>query len=74
VSLGSASEISYPGRVSILGQEREVDLVLVPDVEIGDYVVVHSGYAIEIVSPERARGTLELLGAEAGEVDRSVGG
>jgi len=74
VSLGSASEISYPGRVSILGHEREVDLVMVPDVEIGDYVVVHSGYAIEIVPPERARRTLELFGAEAGEIDRSVGG
>jgi hydrogenase expression/formation protein HypC len=73
VSLGSASEISYPGRVSILGDEREVDLVMVPEVEIGDYVVVHSGYAIEIVPMERARRTLELLGAEASEIDSSFG-
>jgi hydrogenase expression/formation protein HypC len=74
VSLGTAGEISYPGRVSILGDEREIDLVMVPDVEIGDYVVVHSGYAIEIVPQERARRTLELLSAEVGEVDRSDGG
>jgi hydrogenase maturation factor len=47
---------------------------MVPDVEIGDYVVVHSGYAIEIVPQERARRTLELLSAEVGEVDRSDGG
>ena len=61
VSLGDATEISLPAKVSILGVEREVDLVMVPNVEIGDYVVVHSGYAIEVVPGERARETIELL-------------
>ena len=62
VSLGDATEISRPARVSILGDERDVDLVMVPNVEIGDYVVVHSGYAIEVVPRERARETIELIG------------
>ena len=65
VSMGDATEISLPGRVSILGVERDVDLVMVPNVEVGDYVVVHSGYAIEIVPGERARETIELLGGGA---------
>ena len=61
VAMGDASEISVPAKVSILGVERDVDLVMVPDVEVGDYVVVHSGYAIEVVPGERARGTIEML-------------
>jgi hydrogenase expression/formation protein HypC len=67
VSLGDPTEISWPARVSILGVARDVDLVMVPDVEIGDYVVVHSGYAIEVVPEERARETIELLGGRFGE-------
>ena len=62
VSLGEATGFSLPGSVSILGVERDVDLVMVPDVEIGDYVVVHSGYAIEVIPGARARQTIELLG------------
>ncbi|HEX6145386.1 MAG TPA: HypC/HybG/HupF family hydrogenase formation chaperone [Acidimicrobiia bacterium] len=61
VSLGDGTEISRPAVVSILGVERDVDLVMVPEVGIGDYVVVHSGYAIEIVPGARARETIELL-------------
>lgn len=72
VSLGLATGFSYSGRVAISGVEREVDMVMVPEVEIGDYVVVHSGYAIEIIPGERARQTIELLGA--GEVGPQVGG
>lgn len=61
VSLKDGTEVSRPAVVSILGVERDVDLVMVPEVGIGDYVVVHSGYAIEIVPGERARETIELL-------------
>jgi len=74
VHLGIVTGISYPGRVAILDLEREVDMVMVPEVEIGDYVVVHSGYAIEIIPAERARQTIDLFGVEAGEVGRQVGG
>jgi hydrogenase expression/formation protein HypC len=74
VSLGVVTGISHPGRVVILGVERDVDMVMVPEVEIGDYVVVHSGYAIENIPGERARQTIELLGAEAGQLTQDVGG
>jgi hydrogenase expression/formation protein HypC len=74
VSLGVVTGISHPGRVVILGVERDVDMVMVPEVEIGDFVVLHSGYAIEIVPGERARQTIELLGAKAVDLVRDVGG
>ena len=46
---------------SILGITREVALDLVPHARIGDYVLVHAGYAIEVVSEEFAEETLDLI-------------
>jgi hydrogenase maturation factor len=38
---------------------------LVPEAVVGDYVVTHSGYAMSLLSRERAEETLEMLGLEA---------
>jgi len=40
---------------------REVSLLLEPDARIGDYVLVHAGYAIAVVDEAEAEATLELL-------------
>ncbi len=40
---------------------REVSLLLEPDARIGDYVLVHAGYAIAVVDEAEAAATLELL-------------
>jgi len=48
-------------RVDILGIKREVALDLTPRAQIGDFVLVHAGYAIEIVSEDSALETLELI-------------
>ncbi len=49
-----------------LGEVRkEVSLALVEDVAIGDFVLIHVGYALNKVSPEEAERTLQLF-AEAG--------
>lgn len=45
--------------------KKEVSLALVEDVEIGDYVLIHVGYALNKVSPEEAEHTLALF-AQAG--------
>ncbi len=52
-------------RVTIDGVSREISIALVPDVALGDFVVVHVGYALSKVDAEEAARTLELL-AEAG--------
>ena len=49
------------GTVDILGVEREVALDLVPKAQVGDYVLVHAGYGIEIVDEQYANETLELI-------------
>jgi len=43
------------------GIEKRVSLALVPEAAVGDYVVVHAGYAISRLDPEEARLTLELF-------------
>lgn len=47
--------------VDIMGVTRKISTDLVPDVRIGDYVLVHAGFAIQIVDEQYAEETLDLL-------------
>ena len=51
--------------VSLGGVRKEVSLALVEDVAVGDFVLIHVGYALNVVSREEAEKTLALF-AEAG--------
>ncbi len=53
------------GKAELDGVSRKVGLDLVPEAKVGDYVIVHAGYAIQILDEQSAKETLELL-AEAG--------
>ena len=57
--------------VDLGGVEMEISLALVDDVAVGDYVVVHVGYALSRIDPEEAARTLELFAelAAAGEAE-----
>lgn len=48
--------------------ETEVDLTLIQDPKIGDYVIIHAGYAIDLLDLEEAEERLKLFRAmeEAG--------
>jgi len=48
-------------KVDMMGNERVVSIDLVPEVKIGEYVLVHAGFAIGIIDDERAKETEELL-------------
>lgn len=45
----------------IMGVTRKVSLDLVPDASVGDFVLVHAGFALQVVEEEYANETLELL-------------
>lgn len=47
--------------VDMLGARREISLRLVPDAQVGDYVLVHASFGIQIIGPEEARETIELI-------------
>ncbi|MGD0869918.1 MAG: HypC/HybG/HupF family hydrogenase formation chaperone [Bryobacteraceae bacterium] len=48
-------------KVQFGGVTRQVSLDFVPETQIGDYVLVHVGFAISRLSPEEAERTYELL-------------
>ena len=48
-------------RVDFGGVERETCLEYVPEVVVGEYVIVHVGFAINRLSEEEAQATLDML-------------
>lgn len=49
------------GKVDFGGVVRETCLEYVPQAEVGDYAIIHVGFAISLVSEEEAQATLETL-------------
>ena len=49
------------GKVDFGGVVREACLEYVPEVEVGNYTVVHVGFAISLLSEEDAQASLEIL-------------
>lgn len=47
--------------VESLGVSKEVDITLVPEARTGDYVIVHAGFAIQLIDKEEALITREYL-------------
>ncbi|WP_084959942.1 HypC/HybG/HupF family hydrogenase formation chaperone [Thermoactinospora rubra] len=71
--------LGVPGRIVAVAEEmgvvdfdgvrREVCLSFTPQARVGDYVIVHVGFAISQVDEEEARRTLEILRAIPGGLD-----
>jgi hydrogenase expression/formation protein HypC len=61
------------GTVDFGGVTREVCLAPVPEAGIGDYAIVHVGFAISLLDEEEARATLEAL-RELGEIEAELTG
>ncbi len=47
--------------VDILGVTRDISLDLTPQAALGDYVLVHAGFAIEVVDEQFAQETIEII-------------
>lgn len=48
-------------KVDIMGVTRTISLDLTPEATTGDFVLVHAGFALQVVDEETANETLELL-------------
>jgi hydrogenase expression/formation protein HypC len=59
--------------VTLGGVERRISLVMTPEAQVGDYVLVHTGYAISVLSAEEAQASLEVF-AELAEIQAELGG
>jgi hydrogenase expression/formation protein HypC len=57
----SAIEENRMAVVDIMGVTRKVSLDLVPEAVIGDWLLVHAGFALQVIDEESANDTLDLL-------------
>ena len=51
----------FQAEVDIGGITRQISIQLTPEVKEGDYVLLHTGYAINVIDQVEAEETLELL-------------
>lgn len=65
VSIGERAGPSILARAGFGDVEREVDLAMVPEAKVGDHVIVHSGFAIRLISEDEAERVVALFGTES---------
>ena len=53
-SIAEAAPLMRVGKVDFGGVTREVNLACVPEAAIGDYVLVHVGFALSVIDPTEA--------------------
>ena len=51
--------MEYSAVVDVMGSQTTVGIIFVPDVKLGDYVIVHAGQAMSIVDEEYAKESVE---------------
>ena len=55
--------------VEIGGVQRAISLALTPEAQVGDYVIVHTGFAISVLDEEDAQETLRMFAEMASLAD-----
>jgi hydrogenase expression/formation protein HypC len=60
--------------IAVEGLEQQASIVLVPEARVGDYVLVHAGYAITVMQEDDAQETLALLAELEAFDDAATGG
>lgn len=60
-SLDDNDPITRTGKVNFGGVIKQVNLALVPEANIDDYVIVHAGFAINVINEQEALKVFEYL-------------
>ncbi len=68
IKLLDENPLTRTGKVSFGGIIKEINLAYTPEASIGDYVIVHAGFAISKINEKEAIRTLEYL-EQMGEVE-----
>jgi hydrogenase expression/formation protein HypC len=61
ISVSGDDPLQRMGKVNFGGIVKEVSLAYVPEAKIGDYVIVHVGFALNVVNEEEANQVFEYL-------------
>jgi len=68
----TGEDFERTGKVSFGGAVKDINLAYVPEAKIGDYVIVHVGFAISIIDESEAMKVFEYLD-EIAELEKSEG-
>ena len=68
ISYFDGDRINIKGKVNFGGILKEVSLAYVPEAKVGDYVIVHVGFALSLVDQEEAMKVFEYL-KQMGELE-----
>ncbi|CAL1241276.1 HypC/HybG/HupF family hydrogenase formation chaperone [Candidatus Methylocalor cossyra] len=63
ISLSESSSAERLGRIAFGGVVKEASLAFTPEAQVGDYVIVHAGFAIARLDPQEAQATLAEFAA-----------
>ncbi|MFQ3535607.1 MAG: HypC/HybG/HupF family hydrogenase formation chaperone [Aggregatilineales bacterium] len=71
ISIDGADPLFRTGKVNFGGIVKEVNLAYVPEAKVGDYVIVHVGFALSVVDEQEAARVFEYLADmdELGELE-----
>lgn len=58
--------------IDLDGVRKQVSIALLDQVAVGDYVIIHVGYALQKIDPDEARRTLELMADWGSTVEEGV--
>jgi hydrogenase expression/formation protein HypC len=61
LSIDGEDPLTRQGRIAFAGIVKQANLAYVPEVRVGDYVLVHAGVAIAVIDPAAAAQTLAYL-------------
>lgn len=73
VSIAEAGPLMRVGKVDFGGVAREVNLACVPEAAVGDYVLVHVGFALSVIDEGEARRVFAYL-EEIEQIEAGAGG
>lgn len=57
----NADDLLRTGCVDFSGVQKEISLAYVPEANVGDYVIVHAGFALSVLDEEEALASLQAF-------------
>jgi hydrogenase expression/formation protein HypC len=61
LSIVDEDPLTRTGKVSFGGIAKDINLAYVPEADVGDYVIVHVGFALSVVNEEEAQETFKYI-------------
>jgi hydrogenase expression/formation protein HypC len=57
----NVDDLLRTGNVDFSGVQKEISLAYVPEANVGDYVIVHAGFALSVLDEEEAKASLQAF-------------